>query len=193
MRKHFFFLGLVVYLLSSCNFNGQITSYKSKPSEINIYIYNIPVYRENKFVLRDSIFVLVDTIYSQDKKIISYKKDLEDSICFNYSYSIINDSFYFFNDYCPIIDTVTIDNEFGKIELLKSELDNIYECDEEMYIYWNNKYGAIVYYSYIWDDVTIFDNSEIPNFSKECIMEYIVFLKEKERQRLLKSLKQLKD
>lgn len=121
-------------------------------------------------------------------KTIIYKKNLKDSIYFNYSHSIVNDSFYFFTDYCPVIDTVNIDNEFGNIDLFMSELDNINEWDEEMYIYWNPKYGAIAYYSYIWDIVTIFDNSEIPNFTKECIMEYIVDLKEKERLKLLKSL-----
>lgn len=67
MNMKLFFLGLIILLFFSCNCNEGNTFHDVKPSEINIYIYDIPVYRENKFVLKDSIIVIVDTVFPHDK------------------------------------------------------------------------------------------------------------------------------
>ncbi|HRX97844.1 MAG TPA: glycosyltransferase [Bacteroidales bacterium] len=111
-----------------------------------------------------------------------YCDSLRDDSIFRYSFSIVNDSFFFYNEFCKNIDTVFFDYKNDKIELIKSYYDVINSADEECYIYWNKKYGLISIYNYPWGALILFDHEEIPGFAKETFYNFII-IQEKEIQK----------
>jgi hypothetical protein len=176
MKTYYLYI-LISLSLFSCKQKEKINQ------QINIYYYcyTLPSVVENKFELRDSVMLYIDTINIKEETLIAYKMSPLDSFSYGRFYSIKKDSFNFGGVFCKLVDTIEIDNKYGKIELYKSIYNVENGSDEEFYIYWNHKFGMISNYSKTWDIINVFDNEQIPNFTKDCFLEYIIELKEKER------------
>ena len=174
-------LGLFVISCNNGNYKTETQISNSKP-KITVYDYQISISDLNKKELRDSITVYIDTITFNNRTNYVYCDSLEYDSIFRYSYSIERDSFFFYDEYCKTLDTISLDYKNDKIELFKSDDDVENSADEECYIYWNKKYGLISVYNYPWGALILFDNEEIIGFAKEIFYDFIVN-QEKELQK----------
>ena len=174
-------IGLFVISCNNGNLKTKNQILTTKP-KITVYDYQIWISNLNKKELRDSFIVYLDTLTFNSRKNYIYCDSLRDDSIFRYSFSIVSDSFFFYNEFCKNIDTVFFDYKNDKIELIKSDYDVINSADEECYIYWNKKYGLISIYNYPWGALILFDHEEIPGFAKETFYNFII-IQEKEIQK----------
>ena len=174
-------IGLFVISCNNGNLKTKNQILTTKP-KITVYDYQIWISNLNKKELRDSFIVYLDTLTFNSRKHYIYCDSLRDDSIFRYSFSIVSDSFFFYNEFCKNIDTVFFDYKNDKIELIKSYYDVINSADEECYIYWNKKYGLISIYNYPWGALILFDHEEIPGFAKETFYNFII-IQEKEIQK----------
>lgn len=91
-----------------------------------------------------------------------------------FSYSVKRDSLFYQGTYCNVVDTVDFDFKGQRITLYRSNYDVPDTSDEEAFIFWNRRYGLIAEYDYNMGPLLLFDNQEIPNFTRDILYNYIV-------------------
>jgi hypothetical protein len=128
----------------------------------------------DKVDLKDSTTLYLDSI----KTIIGTDYFLRNSpnsdSSTTFSYSIKGDSLFYQGTYCNVVDTVDFDFKGQRITLYRSNYDTPDTSDEEAFIFWNRKYGLIAEYDYNMGPLLLFDNPEIPNFTRDILYNYVV-------------------
>lgn len=176
MRIKILFTGMLSIgaIIFSCNSSTKdrapITSCMKEI--VTIYDYQIQMSNLNKKELRDSIVAYIDTIHIYNRKNWIYA--LNDSVSVYTPYAIERDSFFLENVYCPNLDTIYLKYEDKEMQVIKSEYDLNNSIDEEMYAYWNHKYGLIALYNYPWGVLILFDKEAMKDFAKETFYNYII-------------------
>jgi len=156
-------------LLISCQ-----TTDKDKVRKVTVYDYQIWPSDLNKKELRDSLVLYVDSIIFKNHVNYVYHDSMWGDSTYRYRYSIQNDSIFYSDEYCRLLDTIYLDYKTGQIEMYRSDYDEKNSQDEESYIYWNQKYGLISVYNYSCGALILFDYEEIESFAKNNVYDYII-------------------
>lgn len=170
---------LIAVFFYSC---GEGSNPQEFPEKITIYDYQIWLSDLDRKELRDSMVVYRDSLYYDDQQYIVYLMSFEDTT-HTYPYYIENDSLFFWDIYCPDVDTIEFIYNREKISVIKSEYDVERSYDEESDIYWNPDYGLIAQYSYPWGALILFEKEKMPGFAKDLFYNYIINLEKQDRKR----------
>ncbi|WP_295937171.1 hypothetical protein [uncultured Alistipes sp.] len=159
----------------SCRSNGRATS-ANGAKRIYICDYRVWISNLDKKDLEDSLALYIDTINCAGRKTIVHCESAkcDPSGTYYIPYSIENDSLFFWDYYCPNIDTVRIEYKGRNIELVKSYYDLENSIDEELDIYWNSEYGLVAEYNYPSGVLTLFEREGWDGFAKELFYNYII-------------------
>ena len=169
--KYFYRLTQLL-LLFSCN-----TEIQQNKNKVTVFDYQIRLSALDKKDLKDSTCLYFTTITeNHNLKILYHDSQVYDSEI-RYKCSIRNDSFFFYNQYCPPIDTLYFDANGSKIEVYKNLYDEEDIIDEELYVYWNEKDRLIGFYNYPWGVLTLFDYAKNTAFSKNEFYDFLLHTK----------------
>lgn len=165
-RNKFLILYLVIFIFFGCE-------PKETPVRINFYDYQISLSDLNRKDLRRTNILYLNQVKNVGYTEFWYKDLKSADLEANFVYTFKNDSFFYFNDFCPIIDTLQFNFKDKSIEVFVSDFNIKQSYDEESLIFWNLKYGLIAEYNYPMGALFLFDNEQIEGFSKKVIYEHI--------------------
>jgi hypothetical protein len=175
---------IAILLISLATFSCNFTSEKNNNVEadtrevVTIYDYQVWLSNLDKKELRDSSVYYIDT-FSMNNRLNWAYNSKNDSIfyegsyvylSFGYYYAIENDSLFIRDLYCPNLDTIYLQYENEKIELIRSYYNEENSCDEECFVYWNHDYGLVALYNFPWGALLLIDKETKKGFAKEIFM-----------------------
>jgi len=171
-------LAIIGLLMFSCK-----PHYENETKKVTYYHYFLSVFPStDKRNLKSKQEIYLDTVIQNGKTKFIYHDSLVGGDTLNLSYFIKNDSLFYFDYYCEIIDTLQFEYDDKLITLYKSNFDDEYENDEESHIFWNMDYGIIGIHNYSSGPLIVLDHDSIENFATEDFYKFIV---RKERDKLL--------
>lgn len=165
-----------VFFVNSCNYSKKETENSINRVKNNITIYDFQIWLSNldKVELRDSVKASIYTLVYNSQKDYFYSNSFEQDSNYFYKYSIRQDSFFYSDEYCKIIDTLSLNFQNKNIDIKVSYFDKVNLVDEESQIYWSKDYGLISVYNHPQGALILFDNDRIHGFAKNEFYNYII-------------------
>lgn len=169
MKINFIRLLVLTIIIVSCS---QTNNENFRP--VTFYQYQLWVTDLDKIDLKDSTTLYLDIIKSNQVTDYSLKYFPNSDSLTMLSYSIKGDSLFFQGTYCSIADTIDFAYNGQSITLYRSFYDTPYSSDEEAFLFWSPRYGLIGEYNIYMGPIWLFDNQDIPNFTRDILYNYIV-------------------
>lgn len=160
--------------LLSCNGTSNTELKTVKFNHFQLWLSNL-----DSLDLKDSTTFVLETASRNGRDQYILKSSIEDSLT-AFEYSIKDDSIFYQNRYCRLLDSIQLDFHGTSIRLLISDFDEPDSGDEESYLFWNSKYGLVGVYNWTMGPVLLFEPPDLNGFMK-VLYDYIV-QREKERR-----------
>lgn len=162
-------LFLLILLLVSC---GQRKA--EDPQQITLYHYQIWISALDSVDLMDSATLYVESKRTGMRTDYFFKNISDTDSSALFTYALHGDSLFFDDKYCRVVDTVDFDFTGKKVMLYISDYDDPDSSDEEALLFWNKQYGLLGMYNDSMGPLLLFDNQEIPGFSRQTLYRYVV-------------------
>ncbi len=159
--------------LLSCNGTGNTELKTVKFNHFQLWHSNL-----DSLDLKDSTTFVLETASTNGRDQYILKSSIEDSLT-AFEYSIKDDSIFYQNRYCRVLDSIQLDFHGTSILLFISDFDEPDSGDEESYLFWNSKYGLVGVYNWTMGPVLLFEPPDLNGFSI-VLYDYIV---QRERER----------
>jgi hypothetical protein len=169
MRINSLRLVALTIILVSCR---QTTKEGFRP--VTFYQYQLSVTDLDKVDLKGSTTLFLDSTKTSIGTDYFLRNFPNSDSSTTFIYSINGDSLLYQGTYCKVVDTVDFDFKGQRITLYRSNYDASDTNDEEAFVFWNRRYGLLAEYNYNMGPLLLFDNPEIPNFTRDILYNYIV-------------------